>query len=80
MGKFGDIPELDFGKLVWSLAVVLPLRPTGSRPPILLERFNQKQDVSRRQVIEDESSRDSNWVLKGVQEVPHSFWPAISQE
>lgn len=103
MGKSEDILELDFGKFLIERVVSADVITSGgSSSPTngksgssFLERFKQKQNVSRRQVMEDESFRDSNWVLKGVRpyklppftsmrlgeyKVPHSLWTAISQK
>ncbi len=100
MGKSEDVLELDFGKflierIVGADVVTSGASSNGNSASSFLERFKQKQNVSRRQVMEDESFRDSNWVLKGVRpyklppftsmrlgdyKVPHSLWTAISQK
>lgn len=98
MGKLEDFLELDFGKFIVERSVSATItgkasngaQNGGSVP--FLERFKQKQ-VSRRQVMEDESYRDSNWVLKGVRPykppafttmrlgqypVPRAMWQALN--
>lgn len=99
MGKMEDVLEFDFGKFVIerivNAEVIGTTASNGSGSIPFLERFKQKQQISRRQVMEDEFYRDSNWVLKGVRpfkpppfttmrlglyKVPSSLWQALNQK
>lgn len=99
MGKNDDVLELDFGHFTIGRRVSSEVREklsTGNDPSSFLARFKQqRQSVSRRQVMEDESHRDSNWVMKGVRPfkpppfttlrlaqypVPRVLWQTIQQQ
>lgn len=99
MGKIDDVLELDFGKFIIARRISAEVQETlsvgGNKSAVeFLMRFKQRQKVSRRQVMEDESHRDSNWVMKGIRPfkpppfttvrlaqypVPRSLWQTIQQ-
>jgi hypothetical protein len=100
MGKMNDVLEFDFGKFIVERSVSAEIREIenvaseNSAVPFLT-RFKQRQPISRRQVMEDESHRDSNWVMKGIRPfkpppfttlrlaqypVPRSLWQSIQQK
>ena len=101
MGKLEDYLELDFGKFIVERSVSADVtgketdpQQNGNKGVPFLERFKKNQ-VSRRQVFEDDSYRDSNWVLKGVRPykppafttmrlgqypVPRGLWQALNQK
>ena len=72
MGKMDDVVEFDFGNFIIERSVSAEVRSkesVGDGNPIpFLTRFKQRQQISRRQVMEDESHQDNhtNWVMKGV--------------
>jgi hypothetical protein len=100
MGKMDDVLELDFGKFIVERTVSAEVRGienvAGENSAVpFLTRFKQRQSISRRQVMEDESHRDSNWVMKGIRPfkpppfttlrlaeypVPRSLWQAVQQK
>lgn len=99
MGKMDDVVEFDFGDFIVERSVSADIRAKESvdagNPIPFLVRFKQRQQISRRQVMEDESHRDSNWVMKGVRPfkpppfttlrlasypVPRSLWQTIQQK
>ena len=70
MGKMDDVVEFDFGNFIIERSVSAEVRSkesVGDGNPIpFLTRFKQRQQISRRQVMEDESHQNTNWVMKGV--------------
>lgn len=99
MGKIDDVLELDFGKCIIARRLSAEVQETastgGNKSAVeFLTRFKQRQKISHRQVMEDDSHRDSNWVMKGVRPfkpppfttvrlaqypVPRSLWQTVQQ-
>ena len=101
MGRIEDILELDFGKFIIERTVTAEVGSNScsngeslSSASSFLARFKQKQQTSRRKVVEDES-RDNNWVMKGVRPfkqpqfttlrlgqypVPRDLWQDLNQK
>ena len=97
MGKIEDIMEFDFGAFLIERAISAEV---GQKEPLtggnrFLDRFTKLKQVSRRQVMEDEFSRESTWTTKGVRPykpppfttmrleqfpVPRSLWQTIQQK
>ena len=78
MGKVNDILELDFGKYLIGRMLSVDVHGNETRVDNsngdFLARFKQRQQISRRSIMEDASFRDTNWVLKGVRPyVPPPF-------
>lgn len=100
MGKIEDIIEFDFGTWIMERRVSAEVRGKDelnkqSSSNSFLMRFKQRQQISQRQVMEDNFDQSTNWVMKGIRPfkpppfttlrlashpVPRSLWQAVQQK